>query len=86
MYSCPNFYLVDNPINRYSVGDRTPGLVYGDDGSLTITISPTDPTDADEPRTGFPPRPASSADPAHVRAGAAVLDGTYVLPADHAPR
>ena len=35
------------PINRYSIGDRTPGIVYADDGSLTITISheqPSDPT------------------------------------------
>lgn len=39
MYDVPDFYLVDNPIDRYSVGDRTPGLVYEDDGSLIITIS-----------------------------------------------
>ncbi len=25
-------------IERYSIGDRTPGLVHGDDGALTITI------------------------------------------------
>ena len=46
MYDVPNFYLVDNPIDRYSIGDRTPGLVYDEDGSLTITISHTDPKDA----------------------------------------
>ena len=31
-------YLVDNPIDRYSIGDRTPGLVYNKDGSLDIYI------------------------------------------------
>jgi hypothetical protein len=47
MYDVPDYYLVPNPINRYSLGDRTPGIVYADDGSLTITISrdqPADPT------------------------------------------
>jgi hypothetical protein len=32
------FLLVENPINRYSIGDRTAGLVYGADGSLEIQI------------------------------------------------
>jgi hypothetical protein len=31
-------YLADNPINRYAIGDRTPGLKYNDDGSLDIYI------------------------------------------------
>jgi hypothetical protein len=31
-------FLVSNPINRYSVGDRTPGLVRNADGSLDIYI------------------------------------------------
>ena len=47
MYDVPNFFLVANEINRYSIGDRTPGIVYADDGSPTITIShsrPADPT------------------------------------------
>ncbi|MBW2368249.1 MAG: DUF1254 domain-containing protein [Deltaproteobacteria bacterium] len=30
--------LVANPINRYSIGDRTPGFKRNDDGSLTIYI------------------------------------------------
>ncbi|KAJ3319346.1 hypothetical protein HDV06_006373 [Boothiomyces sp. JEL0866] len=36
-------YLVGNPINRFSIGDRTPGLIYNPDGSLTITLSATQP-------------------------------------------
>ncbi|WP_067695002.1 DUF1254 domain-containing protein [Nocardia jejuensis] len=45
MYSVPDFYLVENPIDRYSIGDRTPGIVYDTDGSLTLTISHTAPVD-----------------------------------------
>ena len=45
MYSMPNYYLVANPLERYSIGDRTDGLVYGEDGSLTVTLSATEPAD-----------------------------------------
>lgn len=30
--------LVDNPLNQYSIGDRTPALQYDDDGGLTLYI------------------------------------------------
>lgn len=45
MYDASDFYLVANPIGRYSVGDRTPGLVYGEDGSLEIAIQHEEPDD-----------------------------------------
>jgi hypothetical protein len=32
------YFLVDNPIQRYSIGDRTPGLIRAADGSLEIII------------------------------------------------
>jgi hypothetical protein len=32
-------YLVANPVNRYSIGNDTPGLVRGANGSLTIVMS-----------------------------------------------
>jgi hypothetical protein len=38
MYDVPDFYLVANPIARYSIGDRTPGLHTGPDGSVTIYL------------------------------------------------
>jgi hypothetical protein len=41
----PDMYLVENEIDRWSISDRTPGLVYADDGSLTITISAQRPSD-----------------------------------------
>ncbi|WP_206244832.1 DUF1214 domain-containing protein [Novosphingobium terrae] len=37
------FFLTDNPIDRYTIGDRTPGLIYGEDGSLEIVIPRSDP-------------------------------------------
>jgi hypothetical protein len=36
-------FYVENPINRYAVGNRTPGLLPDADGGLTLTLSPTDP-------------------------------------------
>lgn len=38
LYRGDTLTLVENSIDRYSIGDRTPGLVYGPDGSLTIYI------------------------------------------------
>jgi len=40
-----DMYLVENEINRWSISDRTPGLVYDDDGSLTIHISAARPAE-----------------------------------------
>ena len=39
MYRRDAYPLVANALNRYSVGDRTPSLVRGQDGALTIRIS-----------------------------------------------
>ena len=35
--------FVDNPLNRYLIGDRTPGLKYNEDGSLDIYIQKENP-------------------------------------------
>jgi hypothetical protein len=35
----PDLFFTEHPAGTYTVGDRTPGLVYGDDGSLTITLA-----------------------------------------------
>ncbi|MFE9687238.1 DUF1254 domain-containing protein [Streptomyces sp. NPDC006285] len=37
-------YLVDNPIERYSIGDRTSGLSYGPDGSLELYLQHEEPS------------------------------------------
>jgi hypothetical protein len=39
------FLLVENKIDRYNIGDRTPGLKYNDDGSLDIFIQHEAPDD-----------------------------------------
>ncbi|MET0975856.1 MAG: DUF1254 domain-containing protein [Leifsonia sp.] len=82
MYDIPEFFLVANPIDRYSLGDRTPGIVYDEDGGLTITIGSTRPTDAAAAANWLPAPDADfrpilrmySPDPA-------VFDGRYEIPA-----
>lgn len=81
LYDSDTRLMVDNPVDRYSIGDRTPGLRYGDDGSLTIWIQRTSPGADDEANwlptaegrfylnaRAYLPRPA-------------FIDGTYRLPA-----
>lgn len=43
MYDRSDCLLVDNPIDRYSIGDRTPGLHGEPDGGLRIRLQPDDP-------------------------------------------
>jgi len=76
------FFFFDNPLGRYAIGDRTPGLRYGADGSLEILIQRDDPGGARSanwlpaPRTAplelvmrmYIPKPS-------------VMDGDYSLPA-----
>lgn len=45
MYRNDTFTFAPNELNRYSIGDRTPGLVLDPDGGLTITISKERPAD-----------------------------------------
>ncbi|WP_374007940.1 DUF1254 domain-containing protein [Leifsonia sp. LS-T14] len=82
MYDLPQYYLVRNPIDRYSVGDRTRGLVYDDDGGLTITMSATRPTD-EKAAANWLPAPAGAFRPILrlYAPGDDVLDGSYAIPA-----
>lgn len=50
------FFFTDNPLNRYAIGDRTPGLAYEDDGSLTLWIGHESPGPARE--SNWLPAPA----------------------------
>lgn len=54
MYDKDGFF-VDNLINRYNIGDRTPGLKNNTDGSLDIYVSPNNPGQARE--SNWPPAP-----------------------------
>ncbi|MEU6237902.1 DUF1254 domain-containing protein [Kitasatospora sp. NPDC047058] len=81
MYDLPEYHLVANPIARYSIGDRTPGLEYGEDGSLTLRIQhdrPADPAGAANwlpaPEGGF--RPVIRL----YQPEPAALDGSYRVP------
>ncbi len=79
MYELPDFYLVANPIGRYSIGDRTPGLRRDSDGSLTIVIQHEKPADT----SNWLPAPAAPFRPLLrlYQPQAAILDGTYAIPA-----
>ena len=81
MYSEPDYYLVDNPIDRYSIGDRTPGLRTAEDGSITLYLQADDP--GGDRSANWLPAPAGAFRPTLrvYRPGPAVLDGSYVLPA-----
>ncbi|MEV7024933.1 DUF1254 domain-containing protein [Kitasatospora sp. NPDC093558] len=84
MYSLPDYYLVDNPIERYSIGDRTPGLVHGSDGSLTLTLQHEEPEDPTE-LANWLPTPAGEFRPIirFYQPKQSVLDGTYQVPPIH---
>jgi hypothetical protein len=43
MYKLPQRWLVDNPINRYSIGSSTPELKKAADGSITIYLQAKSP-------------------------------------------
>ena len=78
MYDVPNFFLVDNEIDRYSIGDRTPGILYDGDGSLTITISHNRPAET----ANWLPAPAGPFRPVlrMYEPAPSVLDQTYTVP------
>jgi hypothetical protein len=71
-------FMVDNPIHRFSVGDKS-GLVPNADGSIDIYIQNTVPAD---PQANWLPAPAANF-MLWLRVyqpGAAILNGTYRVP------
>jgi hypothetical protein len=80
MYDMPQYYLVANPIDRYAIGDRTPGLQVGGDGSVTIYLQRESP--GPDRESNWLPTPEGQFRPV-LRAyepGPAILDGSYRLP------
>ena len=57
MYRRSDFLLVENPIQRYAIGDRTAGLHLGADGSLTLCIQHAPPTTVDGRANWLPAPP-----------------------------
>lgn len=45
IYKLSDGMLIANPINRYSIGDRTEGVQYGPDGALSIYVQHDAPSD-----------------------------------------
>jgi hypothetical protein len=81
MYDASDFFLVANPIGRYSIGDRTPGTRTADDGSLTIVLQRDEPGDATA-RANWLPAPDGDFRPIlrMYEPDGSVFDGSYELP------
>jgi hypothetical protein len=74
------FYLIQNPINRYSIGNRTPGVKYNRDRSLDIYIQSTPPAGR---QSNWLPSPTSGRFEVTLRMygpKASVLRGSYHYP------
>lgn len=81
MYALPNRLLVDNQIQRYSIGDRTPGLVYDADGGLTLHVRHKRPAAADHSANWLPaPDGPFSVVIRIYGPDRAVLEGSWALP------
>lgn len=81
LYSLRDYMLVANPIDRYSIGDRTPGLRFDADGGLTLHIQHAPPLD-EAARANWLPAPADEFFLC-LRAylpRAEMVDGPYRLP------
>jgi hypothetical protein len=80
MYDLPEYFLVANPIGRYSIGDRTAGLRRDDDGALTIVIARDDPGEAE--RANWLPAPDGRFRPILrlYSPRPEIFDGSYELP------
>lgn len=82
LYNSADRMFTPNPLNRYAIGDRTAGLQWGADGSLTLCISLQAPSDP-QALANWLPAPAGEfylCLRAYVPQ-APMLDGSYTLPA-----
>jgi hypothetical protein len=81
MYSAETQIFVPNVINRYSVGDRTKGTVYGKDGLLEIFLQADEPTDPRERANWLPaPKGRFYLLIRHYSPQAAILTGDWLPP------
>lgn len=81
MYSAENQLFVPNAIDRYSVGDRTPGAVVGKDGSMEIFLQADEPTDPHERANWLPaPKGRFYLVTRHYSPRAAILTGDWLPP------
>jgi len=73
--------LVDNPLDRYSIGDRTEGIKRNRDGSLTIYIQSRSPGPDKESNWLPAPDDQFTITLRIYRPQQAVLDGSWKPPA-----
>jgi len=74
------YFFTENPISRYSIGDRTPGLAWNADGSLDIWIGAENPGAGREPNwLPAPPGPYHLILRAYLPRPE-LLDGRYLPP------
>ena len=80
MYKLPQRWLVDNPINRYSIGSATPGLKKAADGSITLYFQAKSP--GKDKESNWLPAPEGPFWPIlrTYGPGQTILDKTYKLP------
>ena len=80
MYKLPQRWLVDNPIDRYSIGSATPGLTKAKDGSITIYFQAKSP--GKDKESNWLPAPDGPFWPIlrTYGPGKAILDGSWKLP------
>ena len=76
------FFFTESPINRYSIGDRTPGIAKSSGGGVDVWISRTDPGGARS--SNWLPAPKAGTFAMILRAylpKPELLDGQYMVPA-----
>lgn len=74
-------FFVENPIGRYTIGDRTPGLSFNPDGSADLWLQSTEP-DSDKKANWLPaPTGMFSLALRFYQPGQALLDRSFVMPA-----
>ena len=76
----PDRFFVENPLHRYALGDRSPGLAYGADGSLDLYVGSVAPAGLE---TNWLPAPAGefSLILRLYLPDAEILDGRWLPPA-----
>ncbi len=81
MYKLPQRWLVDNPLDRYSIGSATPGLKTAADGSITIYMQAKSP--GKDKESNWLPAPEGPFWPVlrTYGPGKTILDKTYKVPA-----
>lgn len=74
-------FFVENPLGRYTIGDRTPGLLFNPDGSADLWLQSAEPDGSR--KANWLPAPAGMFSLAlrFYQPGQALLDRTFTMPA-----